>query len=134
MSQATQGNTVKVHYTGTLADESVFDSSRQREPIEFEVGAGQMIKGFDAAVEGMKVGESKKVAIPADEAYGQKREDMLFNVPKDKLPEGMEPQKGMQLESVQPDGHKQILVIDQVLEDEVILDANHPFGWQRLDF
>ena len=82
MSQATKGSTVKVHYTGTLTDNTVFDSSREREPIEFTVGAGQMIKGFDAAVDGMSIGDAKKVTIPADEAYGPRVDEAVFPVPK----------------------------------------------------
>lgn len=134
MSTANKGNTVKVHYTGTLTDNTVFDSSREREPIEFQVGAGQMIKGFDNAVEGMKVGESKKVTIPADEAYGQKQEQAIFNVPKTQLPDGMEPQVGMQLEATQQDGRRQMLVIAEVHETEVTLDANHPLAGKDLVF
>lgn len=134
MSQAKKGNKVKVHYTGTLTDETIFDSSRQREPIEFEVGAGQMIAGFDAAVEGMKVGESKKVNIPANEAYGPKNEEAMIKVAKDQLPEGMNPEIGMQLEATQQDGRTQVLVVAEVMENEVVLDANHPLAGKDLVF
>ncbi|KAA3642438.1 MAG: peptidylprolyl isomerase [Bacteroidetes bacterium] len=134
MSIASKGNTVKVHYTGTLTDETVFDSSREREPIQFTVGAGQMIKGFDSAVEGMKVGESKKVKIASEEAYGPKNPEALFNVPKNQLPEGMEPQVGMQLEATQEDGRSQLLVVAEVHETEVTLDANHPLAGKDLVF
>lgn len=134
MSQAEKGNKVKVHYTGTLTDETVFDSSREREPIEFTVGAGQMIAGFDAAVVGMKVGDSKKVNIPANEAYGPKSEEAMVKVPKSQLPQGMEPQVGMQLEARQPDGRSQVLVVAEVMEEEVILDANHPLAGKDLIF
>lgn len=134
MSIASKGNTVKVHYTGTLTDETVFDSSREREPIEFEVGAGQMIAGFDAAVDGMKVGDSKKVNIPSAEAYGEKNPEAVFNVPKTQLPEGMEPEVGMQLEASQEDGRTQMLVVAEVHETEVTLDANHPLAGKDLVF
>lgn len=134
MSTASKGNTVKVHYTGTLTDETVFDSSREREPLEFTVGAGQMIQGFDAAVEGMAVGDSKKVTIPSDQAYGPKNDQAIFNVPKTQLPEGMEPQVGMQLEATQQDGRRQMLVIAAVEENEVTLDANHPLAGKDLIF
>ncbi|MEN8805240.1 MAG: FKBP-type peptidyl-prolyl cis-trans isomerase, partial [Wenyingzhuangia sp.] len=97
MSQAKQGNNVKVHYTGKLTNENVFDSSREREPLAFTIGAGQMIPGFDAAVNGMTVGDQKQVTIPAEEAYGLRKEEAVFNLPKTQLPEGMEPQVGMQL-------------------------------------
>lgn len=134
MSTATKGNTVKVHYTGTLEDKTVFDSSREREPLEFTVGAGQMIEGFDVAVEGMKIGESKQVTIPSDKAYGPKREDAMITVPKTQLPEGMTPEPGMQLEATQQDGKKQVLVVADVKEEEVVLDANHPLAGKDLTF
>ncbi len=134
MSQAEKGNKVKVHYTGTLTDETIFDSSREREPLEFTVGAGQMIAGFDAAVVGMKVGDNKKVTIPANEAYGPKSEEAMIKVPKTQLPQGMEPQVGMQLEATQQDGRSQVLVVAEVLEDEVVLDANHPLAGKDLIF
>ncbi len=134
MSQAEKGNKVKVHYTGTLTDETIFDSSRQREPIEFEVGAGQMIAGFDAAVEGMKVGDSKKVNIPATEAYGPKSEEAIIKVAKDQLPKEMNPEIGMQLEATGEDGRTQVLVVAEVMENEVMLDANHPLAGKDLTF
>lgn len=134
MSQAEKGNKVKVHYTGTLTDETIFDSSREREPIEFEVGAGQMIAGFDAAVQGMKVGESKKINIPSTEAYGPVNEEAMIKVAKEQLPEGMKPEIGMQLEAAQEDGRTQVLVVAEVLETEVVLDANHPLAGKDLVF
>ncbi|MFB1022714.1 MAG: peptidylprolyl isomerase [Vicingaceae bacterium] len=134
MSQAEKGNTVKVHYTGTLSDETIFDSSREREPIEFTVGEGQMIAGFDAAVQGMKVGEAKKVTIPSAEAYGPKSEEAMVKVPKEQLPEGMKPEIGMQLEATGEDGKSQVLVVAEVMESEVILDANHPLAGKDLVF
>ena len=134
MSQVEKGNNVKVHYTGTLTDKTVFDSSREREPLAFTVGAGQMIAGFDAAVVGMKVGENKTVTIPANEAYGPKSEEAMIKVPKEQLPEGMAPEIGMQLEARQPDGRAQVLVVAEVLETEVVLDANHPLAGKDLIF
>lgn len=134
MSQAEKGSNVKVHYTGTLTDQTIFDSSREREPLGFTVGAGQMIPGFDAAVVGMKVGESKKVTIPADQAYGPKSEEAMVKVPKAQLPQGMEPEIGMQLEAKQQDGRSQILVVAEVLEEDVVLDANHPLAGKDLIF
>ncbi|MFT5668748.1 MAG: peptidylprolyl isomerase [Vicingaceae bacterium] len=134
MSQAEKGNTVKVHYTGTLSDETIFDSSREREPIEFTVGEGQMIAGFDAAVQGMKVGEAKKVTIPSAEAYGPKSEEAMVKVPKEQLPEGMNPEIGMQLEATGEDGKSQVLVVAEVMETEVVLDANHPLAGKDLVF
>jgi len=134
MSKAIKGSTVKVHYTGTLTDKTVFDSSRDREPLEFTVGAKQMIEGFDSAVEGMSVGESKSVTIPAEKAYGPKSEEAMIKVPKNQLPEGMEATVGMQLEATQQDGRKQVLVIAEVMDEEVILDANHPLAGKDLIF
>ena len=134
MSQAEKGSKVKVHYTGTLTDETIFDRSRQIEPMEFEVGAGQKIAGCEAAVEGRKVGESKKVNIPATEAYGPKNEEAMIKVAKTQLPEGMNPEVGMQLEASQPDGRTQVLVVAEVMETEVVLDANHPLAGKDLIF
>ncbi|MEQ8908802.1 MAG: peptidylprolyl isomerase [Vicingaceae bacterium] len=134
MSKAVKGNNVKVHYTGKLTDETVFDSSREREPLEFTLGAGQMIQGFDEAVEGMTVGDSKQVTIPMDKAYGPKKDEAMVTVSKTQLPDEMEPQVGMQLEASQPDGRKQLLVIADVKEEEVVLDANHPLAGKDLVF
>ncbi|PZD79347.1 peptidylprolyl isomerase [Mesonia sp. K7] len=134
MSKAEKGSKVKVHYTGRLTNHTIFDSSRDREPLEFTVGAGQMIKGFDRAVEGMNIGDSKNIRIPMDEAYGPKRDDAFVTVNKSKLPEGLEPKVGMQLEASQPDGQRQMLVISEIKEDEVVLDANHPLAGQDLEF
>jgi peptidylprolyl isomerase len=98
MSTVKNDDSVKVHYTGTLEDGTVFDSSRESDPLEFKVGGGEMIKGFDAAVVGMTVGESKKFTIPADDAYGQRREEMVFQVERNQLPEEMEPEVGQHLQ------------------------------------
>ncbi len=134
MSKATKGNNVKVHYTGKLTDDTVFDSSREREPLEFTVGAGQMIKGFDEAVEGMAVGESKNVTIPSAEAYGPKKDEAIVTVSKTQLPEGLKPEVGMQLEASQPDGRKQMLSIVEVKDEDVVLDGNHPLAGKDLVF
>ena len=134
MSQAKQGSTVKVHYTGKLTNEQVFDSSREREPLEFTVGAGQMIPGFDTAVDGMTIGDSKQVTIPAEEAYGARNEEAVFKLPKTQLPEDLEPQVGMQLQASREDGQTQALLIVGVEEEEVVLDANHPLAGEDLIF
>lgn len=134
MSKAVKGSTVKVHYTGKLTDESIFDSSIEREPIEFTVGAGQMIKGFDDAVEGMSVGEKKQVEIKMEEAYGLKNDEAIITVEKVHLPQDPEPTIGMQLEATQPDGRVQLFVITQVNEDDVVLDGNHPLAGKDLIF
>lgn len=134
MSTAKKGDTVKVHYTGKLIDDTVFDSSRDRDPLEFTVGAGQMIEGFDKAVEGMEKGESKKVEIPSDKAYGGKREDMVVKIEKNQLPADIKPEVGMQLQATQQDGQTQILTIAEVEESHVVLDGNHPLAGKDLVF
>lgn len=134
MSQAKEGSTVKVHYTGKLNNDQVFDSSREREPLEFTVGGGQMIEGFDKAVSGMLVGDNKQVTIPAAEAYGARNEEAVFKLPKTQLPQDLEPQVGMQLEASREDGQPQMLTIVGLEETEVVLDANHPLAGQDLIF
>jgi len=134
MSKAKNNDKVKVHYTGTLEDGTVFDSSRESEPLEFTVGGGEMIKGFDAAVVGMTVGESKQFTIPADDAYGQHREEMVFQVNRSQLPEGMEPEVGQHLQTQAEGGHPVILEIVEVGAETVTLDGNHPLAGKDLNF
>ncbi len=134
MSKVKDGDTVKVHYTGSLEDGSVFDSSENKEPLEFTLGTGQLIPGFEKAVEGMTQGDKTKVTIPANEAYGQVREDLVISVPKNNLPEDVTPQVGMQLQLNQPDGQAVPVRITEVQEEEVTLDANHPLAGEDLVF
>ena len=134
MSKAKNNDKVKVHYTGTLADGTVFDSSREREPLEFTVGGGEMIKGFDAAVVGMTVGESKTFTIVADDAYGQRRDEMVFQVNRSQLPEGMEPEVGQHLQTQAEGGHPVILEIIEIDAETVTLDGNHPLAGKDLNF
>ena len=134
MSQAKSGDTVKIHYTGTLDDGSEFDSSAGREPLEFSLGAGQVIAGFDSAVDGMTVGDSKTVTMPAGEAYGERHEQMIQQVPKSALPDDMKPEVGMQLQSQDPDGQIINVVVSEVSDDTVTLDGNHPLAGQALTF
>lgn len=134
MSKAVKGSTVKVHYTGKLTDDTIFDSSLEREPLEFTVGAGQMIQGFDKAVEGMSVGEKMQVEIKMQEAYGPKIEEAIIRVDKTQLPQDSEPTIGMQLEATQADGRRQLFVITEVKEDKVVLDGNHPLAGKDLIF
>lgn len=134
MSIAKKGDKVKVHYTGKLTDETVFDSSREREPLEFTLGAGQMISGFDKAVEGMEKGQQKKVEIPSGDAYGDKKDEMMVKVEKTQLPEEMTPEVGMQLQATQENGQTQILTIADVEEQHVVLDGNHPLAGKDLVF
>ncbi len=134
MSIAKDGDTVKVHYTGTLKNGEVFDTSKEREPLEFTLGQGQLIPGFEKAVIGLNVGDATKVDIPSAEAYGDSREDLVLNVPKDQLPADVEPQVGMQLQVNQPDGQPVPVRITDVKETELTLDANHPLAGQDLSF
>lgn len=133
MSKATKGDKVSVHYTGKLENGEVFDSSVQREPLQFEVGAGQMIPGFDAAVEGMEVGEKKTVSLPPAEAYGERKEDMTQEVPRDRMPEDYSPSVGDQLQVGTPGG-AMIVTVAAVSEDSVTIDANHRLAGETLIF
>ena len=134
MSQAKAGDTVKIHYTGTLSDGTQFDSSAGRDPLEFALGSGQVIPGFDKAVDGMSVGESKSVTIAPEDAYGQKHEQLVQDVPKSALPDDMEPQVGMQLQSQSPDGQVIQLVVTAVGDDTITVDGNHPLAGHELNF
>lgn len=134
MSKAKNDDKIKVHYTGTLEDGTVFDSSREREPLEFTVGGGEMIKGFDDAVVGMAVGESKKFTILAADAYGERRDEMVFDVERSQLPEGMEPEVGQHLQTEAEGGHPVILEIVSIEDEKVTLDGNHPLAGKDLNF
>lgn len=134
MSKAKDGDTVKVHYTGTLENGEVFDTSKEREPLEFQLGQGQLIPGFEKAVIGMAEGDSTTVDIPSDEAYGEVRDDLIINVPKDQLPDDVEPQIGMQLQVNQQNGQPIPVRITEIKDEELILDANHPLAGKDLKF
>ena len=131
---AKDGDTVKVHYKGTLEDGSVFDTSRGGEPLEFILGGGNVIVGFDKAVNGMRVGEIKTVTIPADEAYGPHRDELVLVIERDRLPEGLVPNIGQQLEMSQPDGRTITVVVTDVSEASIIVDANLPMAGKDLTF
>lgn len=134
MQQVKSGDTVKVHYHGRLTDGTTFDSSEGRDPLEFQVGSGQVIKGFDDGVSGMEVGEKKTIQIPVEEAYGEKNEDMVVQFPRANFPPDLNPEVGMQLTMTNNEGHAIPVVIIDVKEDMVILDANHPLAGQDLIF
>ena len=133
MAEAKSGDTVRVHYTGTLGDGQVFDSSQGREPLEFTLGAGQVIPGFDEAVTGMQPGEEKSVTIPVDEAYGQRRPEMMGTVPRQQFPPEIQPAVGQQLQMSQG-GQNFVVTVTEVTDSEVTLDANHPLAGQDLTF
>ena len=133
MAQAKEGDTVRVHYTGTLGDGQEFDSSRGLDPLTFTLGSGSVIAGFDEAVTGMAVGDEKRVTIPADEAYGPRRDELTLQLPRSELPADMELEEGTQLRMEQ--GEESIVVTVRQLDDaSVTLDANHPLAGQALTF
>ncbi len=134
MSTAAEGNTVKIHYTGTLDDGTQFDSSAGAEPLEFALGRGQVIPGFDNAVSGMAVGEKKTVDILPEDAYGERHEEMVQEVPREALGDDMEPEVGMPLQAQGPDGQVFDLVIIEVAEETVRVDGNHPLAGRTLTF
>ncbi|MCD6567541.1 MAG: peptidylprolyl isomerase [Dehalococcoidia bacterium] len=131
---AQENDTVTVNYTGKLDDDTVFDSSIGKDPLQFTIGAGQMIPGFEKAVIGMKVGESKTVTIPAEEAYGSYREDLVQEVNRDELPPDMEPEVGRILQGSMMNGQVAIFTVTDVNDTTVTLDANHPLADQDLTF
>lgn len=134
MSKAKQNDTVKVHYTGKLQSGEIFDSSVDREPLEFTIGSGQLIKGFDHGVVGMEVNETKSVAIPSDEAYGPVQEQLIQEVEKSQLPPEIQPAVGQTLIATGPQGEETRLVIREVNDASITVDANHPLAGQDLIF
>lgn len=128
------GTKVKVHYTGTIDDGKVFDSSEGKEPLEFVVGSGQIIKGFEEGIVGMKEGEEKEIKIPSDKAYGQRNEQMIQQVPRDSWNADSEPKEGMQLMLKSPDGKQMLATIAKVEDDTLTIDMNHPLAGKDLTF
>lgn len=131
---AKAGDTVHFHYTGTLADGSVFDSSEGRDPLSFTLGSGQIIPGLDAAIAGMSVGETKTVTIPAAEAYGEPDPRNRQAVPRDQVPAHVPTEVGTQLQMQAPDGRAIPVVIVEANDAEIVLDANHPLAGKDLTF
>lgn len=134
MSNAKLNDVVRVHYTGRLSDGNVFDSSEGAEPLEFVIGSGMLIPGFENAVVGMTINDVKTVNIPSDEAYGPVMEEMMQKVPREHLPEDMQPAVGMELVSETPDGQQFIVVVRHVGLDHIVVDANHPLAGKDLTF
>ena len=134
MAQVKKGDTIQVHYHGTLTDGTIFDSSNGREPLEFEVGGGMVIEGFDNGVLGMTIGEKRTVNIPADQAYGPKNDDMIMEFPLDRFPADLVPEVGMQLNMSNTEGDQFPVVIVEVADEHVLLDANHPLAGKDLIF
>jgi FKBP-type peptidyl-prolyl cis-trans isomerase 2 len=134
MRQARYGDTVKVHYTGKLEDGTVFDSSKDRDPLQFTIGEGQVIPGFEQAVVGMNLDESKIVTIPKDKAYGVHQAEMVMSVGHHKFPENMQLEVGQQLQIRLEDSQSIFVMVTEVIESSVILDANHPLAGKDLTF
>jgi peptidylprolyl isomerase len=134
MQTAKNGDVVKVHYTGKLTNGEQFDSSEGREPLEFTVGAGQMIKGFDSAIPGMSIGETKTINISPDDAYGQKNEKAIIEFPRDKVPANISLKVGMQLELRSETGQPIPVTIQEIRDDVIVLDANHSLAGKELIF
>ena len=132
--QAKNGDKVKVHYTGKLTNGEQFDSSTGREPLEFTVGAGQMIKGFDAAIPGMVVGDKKTINIPAEEGYGEKDPNAIIEFPRENVPADMQLEPGMPLTLSNQQGQPVPVIVVEVKDDIIILDANHFLAGQELVF
>ena len=134
MTQVNKGDKIKVHYTGKLEDGTQFDSSVGSDPLEFTIGAGQLIPGFDNGVVGMVIGDKRIVTIPAAEAYGERNEELVLDVEKSQLPPDIEPHIGQMLQSQQPDGNLINMVITNVNETSVTVDANPPLAGKTLIF
>ena len=126
-----EGNTVKVHYTGKFEDDKVFDTSKEREPVSFKVGAGMMIPGFENGVLGLKVGESKTLKITPEEGYGQRNDELINEITLDKLPEGVE--RGALLQAQTEQGPMNV-VVAEIKEKTAMIDANHPLAGKNLVF
>lgn len=135
MAEAKQGDTVRVHYTGKLDDDSVFDSSYERdEPLEFTVGSQQVIPGFDEAVVGMEPGDTKQVRLEPDEAYGEHEDDHVVEVEKERLPDDVDAEVGLRLQLQHEDGETIPVTLTEVSGETVTLDANHPLAGEALTF
>jgi peptidylprolyl isomerase len=134
MTAAKNGDSVKIHYTGTLEDGTTFDSSAGHDPLEFTIGSGQVIVGFDEAVTGMKTGDTKNVTIPADKAYGQRNEEMVITAPRDQVPKEINPEVGQQLQMAGPDNQPIVVQITEVTDEHILLDANPPLAGKDLIF
>ena len=134
MAQAKKGDTVQVHYTGKLENGTVFDTSRSRHPLQFTLGNGQVIAGFESAIIGMNVGESKTAVIPVDQAYGARRDDMIVTLTRDQLPTGLDARVGQRLELTQTDDQVLLVTVTGVSESSLTLDANHPLAGKALTF
>lgn len=134
MTQASPGDTVRIHYTGRFPDGATFDSSREREPLEFRLGAGEIIAGLDEAIAGMSVGDTGVVNIPADKAYGPHQPEAVQTIPRETIPSHIALEPGLRLQAERPDGATIALTVVEIGEDGVKVDANHPLAGRDLVF
>jgi peptidylprolyl isomerase len=134
MAKAKSGDRVRVHYTGKLGDGTVFDSSAESDPIEFTIGEGQLIPGFEGALVGMASGDKKSVDLACDDAYGPRHDELVVLVERKEFPEGADLQVGQKVRMTQPNGKSFLVVIAEVGEEKVKLDANHPLAGHDLTF
>jgi len=134
MDIANSGDTVAVHYTGTLEDGAVFDSSAGRDPLEFEIGKGQVVPGFEAAVMGMKKGDKKSATIPAEQAYGSARDELIFKLGRDQVPADTDVAVGQTLALRSPDNREFPVAVTEITDEHITLDANHPLSGKTLIF
>lgn len=134
MQAVKNGDTIKVRYEGKLKNGETFDTSEGREPLEFKVGEGKVIAGFDKGVLEMKPGDKKTLEIPVEEAYGPRNEELVMDFPKDKIPPDLKPEEGMQLQLSSQDGQTFPVIVTSVGENGITLDANHPLAGEDLIF
>ena len=134
MTTAKSGDTVRIHYTGALSDGSVFDSSEGRDPLEFTLGSGMVIAGFDAGVTGMSIGEKKRVEIPCDQAYGPRQDNATQAIARSEFPDNIPLELGLQLQMQAPNGQPMMVTVSELTDTEVTLDANHALAGKDLTF
>lgn len=134
MTVAKQGDTVRIHYTGKLDDGTVFDSSIERDPLEFTLGSGMVIAGFDDAVAGMELGEKKEVSIPPEQAYGERSDQNVMEIKRDMLPAEVTPEVGMRLQASSQNGGVTVVTVTDVKDDTLTIDANHQLAGETLNF
>jgi peptidylprolyl isomerase len=134
VAQAKKGDQVQVHYTGRLEDGTVFDTSHDREPLAFTLGEGNVIAGFESAIDGMNQGETKTTTIPADDAYGAHNEEMVIRMERSNVPDSIDPEVGQNLQIQLQNGQQMPVVVTEVTDSEVVIDANHPLAGQTLIF
>ena len=134
MTNAKKGDTVKVHYTGSFSDGTVFDTSDGKEPLEFTIGSGDVIPGFDNAVVGMATGDNKEIQVPMTDAYGPRHDDLVLTIEREHLPMESDPVEGMMLQAHLKDGQTVMVQVTDVTDDSITLDANHPLAGRDLTF